>query len=134
MKKERKLSLYEEYIGKEMEVVVPEELEGRPVRRLGSNVFDMVHEVILPDSLYEIGEYAFSHCWSLKGIELPKNLLWISEYTFYRCANLEKVVIHEKVEEIQYEAFSQCFNLREAQIEGEKLKEEGYDEYRFRTR
>ncbi|RKJ36736.1 leucine-rich repeat domain-containing protein [bacterium 1XD42-8] len=156
---------------------MPEELAKRPVRKLGEGAFDAVHEVILPDSLHEIGdraflgstvkkvymgerikkigqaafkdcylleevaaahsrdglsslphsieemgESAFSFCWSLKGIELPKNLLWISEYTFFRCIQLEKVVIHEQVEEIGSSAFSDCFNHSEVEIKGEGLR------------
>ena len=51
-----------EYVGKETDVVVPEEINGRYVGSIGKNVFKdnkTINSIELPDHLYSIGDGAF---------------------------------------------------------------------------
>ena len=80
-------------------VVVPSEIEGYPVTKIGSYAFDgygtnvMHMAVTLPDTLKVIGGYAFYNCWSLREIKFPAGLEKIEQYAFSRCRLLSVVDI-----------------------------------------
>ena len=80
-------------------VVVPSEIEGYPVTKIGSYAFDgygtnvMHMTVTLPDTLKVIGSYAFYNCWSLREIKFPVGLEKIDQYAFARCRLLSVVDI-----------------------------------------
>ena len=80
-------------------VVVPSEIEGYPVTKIGSYAFDgygtnvMHMAVTLPDTLKVIGSYAFYNCWSLREIKFPAGLEKIEQYAFSRCRLLSVVDI-----------------------------------------
>ena len=75
-------------------ITVPTEVEGLPVRAVAKKAFlgnkDLT-EVILPDSLDEIGDWAFAHCGSLKKITLPGRKISIGRGIFKDCKMLEQV-------------------------------------------
>lgn len=75
-------------------ITVPTEVEGLPVRAVAKKAFlgnkDLT-EVILPDSLDEIGDWAFAHCGSLKRITLPGRKISIGRGIFKDCKMLEQV-------------------------------------------
>ena len=63
------------YKGKENEVIIPDAINGKPVRAIGKRVFakkDIV-SVVLPTGLKKIGEEAFYQS-KLKKVELPKSI------------------------------------------------------------
>jgi len=80
----------QKYLGNELEVRVPEELEEKPVRKLGEEVFEAVYEVILPDSLYEIGEEAFFGS-TVKKVHMGEGIKKIGQSAFKDCYLLEEV-------------------------------------------
>lgn len=71
-------------------------------------------EVILPDSIYQIGGFAFANCKSLQHINLDKIKL-LCDKSFAGTA-LEHITLSAK--EIGSWAFAQCKNLREADLSG----------------
>lgn len=79
------------YTGTDIELVIPETIDGLPV----------VH----------IGGYAFSQCVNLKSIILPENIVVIQTGAFIGCTNLESIYIPEKVSSIDANAFSGCSSL-----------------------
>lgn len=62
----------------------------------------------LPDSLTEIGAYAFSSCPGLTSITLPANLEEIGYNAFSNCSNLELPSFPETLKKIGTEAFFRC--------------------------
>ena len=60
------------YQGNQESIVVPEQIEGYPVLKLGAAFYQntTVKSIILPESLLEIGENAFSGCSSLNCIDV----------------------------------------------------------------
>ena len=74
-----------------------------------------LEEVILPKSLTDIGEFAFSHCFSLKKVSFPEDseLKTIKEGAFEDCESLEAIDIPDSVELIGADAFLDCTGMRD---------------------
>lgn len=73
-----------------------------------------VMEITLPNTVYEIGDYAFKNCAGLKAIEIPDSLELgvISEGMFYGCTSLETIKLPDNIREIENYAFANCKSLR----------------------
>ena len=54
-------------------------------------------EVVLPDTVREIGAYAFWHCHSLKKVNVPAGVKLIRAGTFGECVNLKKVSLPDSL-------------------------------------
>lgn len=70
-----------------------------------------MQEIKIPDSVIEIGYWAFRDCSKLKEVLLPKNLKRIKSLTFAGCSQLEAIEIPEGCVAILDNAFSGCANL-----------------------
>lgn len=57
-------------------------------------------EIFFPDSLEEIGNMAFMHCWKLKTIHFGRNIKTIGDMAFLGCRRLNSIVLPESVEAI----------------------------------
>ncbi len=63
--------------------------------------------VILPDTVTQIGTYAFSACYNLTYIKLPGDLEIIEDHAFYN-SSIEGVVFSEKITDVGLYAFAGC--------------------------
>ncbi len=70
-----------------------------------------IKKVIIPDSVCEIGEYAFASCDSLKSVKLPKNCTRIVSGMFNGCKNLINIDGIENVTEIGDRGLYDCVKL-----------------------
>lgn len=75
-----------------------------------------VTQVIVPDSVVNIGERAFDSCTRLTEIILYNNLQEIGAYAFAGCSNLVKAVIPGSVSTIGAGAFQGCYALKDVEI------------------
>ncbi|MGN0526654.1 MAG: leucine-rich repeat protein, partial [Acutalibacteraceae bacterium] len=66
---------------------------------------------VVPDSVTNIGDYAFYICRNLKIITIPDSVTSIGNYAFYKCTNLISVSIGNSVTSIGNEAFNGCTSL-----------------------
>lgn len=57
-------------------------------------------EIFFPDSLEEIGNMAFMHCWKLKTIHFGHNTKVIGDMAFLGCKRLNSIVLPDSVETI----------------------------------
>lgn len=78
------------YLGDETEVTVPTSIEGYPVTVIEDNAFQAtsVVTVRLPDSVTEIGWFAFADCKSLTSVILPASVESIGYGAFDGCQSL----------------------------------------------
>ena len=73
-------------------------------------------QIILPDTVETIGEYAFSGCMALTNIHLPSDLREIGKAAFFSCSNLQTVTFGKKLETIGEYAFARCKALTELSL------------------
>lgn len=107
------------YVGKDYTVEIPEEIEGYPVRVIGSNAFSSrydVESVILPEGLVELEKTAFRYCTGLMSIQFPSTLKTIGEYCFFHCENLVEIVLPDGLTQLGSRAFQCCYRLKEVTI------------------
>ena len=78
------------YYGDDDKVVVP---EGVKTLRNGSLADKKMTEVVLPDSLEVIEDYAMCWCENLKTVTIPKNVKEIDECAFQACTSLSSVKV-----------------------------------------
>ena len=75
-----------------------------------------ITEVVLPQSLESIGEYAFYGNCLLANIDLPSGVKEIGQYAFYYCVDLRSIEIPAGVERIEYGCFFYCRRLAEVKL------------------
>ena len=136
------------YFGEgESTLVLPTEVEGLPVTRIGEKCFedhDEIEAVVLPETLKVIGYRAFYGCSKLSDMNLPDSLEqtggWALAHTgftsvvfpegfdtlgygtFYGSRNLETVVLPEGVESIGENTFRGCSKLQSVTIPSAEIE------------
>ena len=136
------------YFGEgESTLVLPTEVEGLSVTRIGEKCFedhDEIEAVVLPETLKVIGYRAFYGCSKLSDMNLPDSLEqtggWALAHTgftsfvfpegfdtlgygtFYGSRNLETVVLPEGVNSIGENTFRGCSKLQSVTIPSDEIK------------
>ncbi|MGN0528904.1 MAG: leucine-rich repeat protein [Eubacterium sp.] len=66
------------------DLIVPQEINGKPVTRIGRSAFSSINaeNIILPDTITSVSEYAFSNAVVDNGVSLPDSVTFIGEYAF----------------------------------------------------
>ena len=72
--------------------------------------------VVIPEGVTEIGEWAFWSCDSLESVIIPEGVTRIGAAAFGDCDSLESIIIPEGVTEICALAFEECDSLSEVEI------------------
>ena len=101
------------YLGKDVEVIIPEVIKTFPVVSIDSYAFSSsgLESITIPDSVKTIGEKAFRECANLKTVTLGKGVERIGNYAF-SSSGLESITIPDSVKEIEIGAFYDCKNLK----------------------
>ena len=68
-------------------------------------------QIIIPEGIAEIADYAFNGCKGIESISCPKSLRKIGMAAFKDCISLKKVVFKYGLETIEGMAFYNCKNL-----------------------
>ena len=100
------------------EVVIPSEIEGKPVLEIGEGAFQFCEKltsVEIPDTVQTIGKNAFWSCHKLQDVTLPKNLVSVGDNCFRSCGLLEKLDIPETLQKIGLDAFCDTAWLKNQQ-------------------
>lgn len=120
------------YKGKGGQVVVPAQLDGKYVTKIGDQAFERedIESVIISEGITEIGNSAFYLCMKLKSVTLPESLESIDSWAFSSCTSLETINIPKKITAIKEKTFNGCKNLKKIELpEGLKSIESAAFEY-----
>lgn len=86
------------YIGSDEIVVVPEQINGKPVTTIEIRAFltrDSIRAVKLSDTVKEVGREAFMGCKNLEIFICGKNLETIKEYGLSACTSLTHIELND---------------------------------------
>jgi hypothetical protein len=87
-------------------------------KKIGSGAFEFFRDcisVVIPDSVTEIEDYAFYHCW-MSNVTISDSVTEIKRGVFYECKNLISVTIPNGVTKIGNYAFEDCESLTSVTI------------------
>ena len=74
--------------------------------------------VILPDTIIDIGGFAFNECKAIQNIVVPNAVDNLAQFTFYDCYNLKSVTLSKNIKSIGECAFWQAYALTDIYYEG----------------
>ena len=118
--------LSSEYVGKTY--TIPSEIDGYTVKYLGHGLFidnDVpAKKVIIPDTVTEIGSWAFFHHDGegekensrLEEIVIPSGVTDIGDCAFWYCVNLKSVELPGTLRRLGSSVFSDCTKLKNATL------------------
>ena len=82
---------------------------------------------VIPNSVTEIGWYAFYGCSSLTEVKVPNSVTEIGSFAFYGCSGLTAVTIPNSVTAIGRYAFDGCSGLTDISVESGNTKYDSRD-------
>lgn len=94
MNKQDTYYTYTKYSGADKEVHLPEQVDGLFMNTIGAKAFlscKTIEKLWLPDSIREIGDWAFAHMKNLKEITLPAETIAFGKQVFMGCEQLDRV-------------------------------------------
>lgn len=103
------------YYGSEVNLVIPDEVDGYKVTSVGERAFNyksIVESVTIPYGVNTIGDLAFNNCSDLKNVTIPDSVTYIGTDAFSSSENLESITIPKGVEKIQSRTFWGCSGLK----------------------
>jgi hypothetical protein len=80
------------------------------------NAYTNLEFIKLPNTLYQLTQYAFAKCINLKEIEIPSNITQIPGWAFANCEKLTKVDIKGNVDTLGATCFYNCYLLSEINL------------------
>ena len=90
-------------------VEIPSSVGGVPVTAIGMYAFQVcgIKSITIPDSITEIGNYAFSMCSELTSVTISDSVQKIGIRAFSQCPKLENVELPNHIIDIQAKVFSE---------------------------
>lgn len=98
------------------EIIIPE-----GITRIGNYAFsecDKITSITLPNTIKSIGKGAFTDCKNLKQINLPNCIKSIGIEAFLGCESLSSITIPNNIKRINKSTFQDCTSLTDITIPG----------------
>lgn len=114
--KTNKIVTINRFLGDEINVVLPETIDGYPVTYVDGFTDSNVESVVFSKNVVTIGENSFENCKYLKTIEFKSNSFEILSYAFYGCSSIEELILPEGLSHIGAYAFADCTSLKRLHI------------------
>ena len=87
---------------------------------------EFVEEIIIPEGIVKIANYAFDKFYGLKKIVLPTSLTSIGDFAFQKCSSLQSIEFSHNIEFLGEGAFKECTSLTEVDMSNSKLTQIPY--------
>ena len=71
----------------------------------------LVTDLVIPNGVSKIGNYAFLYCYSLSSVTIPNSVISIGDYAFSHCTEMTSLNISNSVTRIGNRAFESCLDL-----------------------
>ena len=115
--------MVDEFVGESRNVVIPSKYQGKDVVAINGGAFSSsnIESVVIPGTVWNIYEYAFSNCVSLKTVTVKAgNLQRIYNNAFDGCNVLKSIDFSgcENLTTIDKNAFRDCFALSSINLSG----------------
>lgn len=88
--------ILESYTGNDSEVIVSFSADGQPVTEIGAKAFlscKSAEKLVIGDTVFKIGDWAFAHMKNLKILELPCREISLGRKVFLDCEKLMQIQI-----------------------------------------
>lgn len=85
----------ERYSGEDEKVVIPESINGKPVKALGNNAFYQRHnmkELVIPETVATM-EGSIYKCYSLESLFIHKDLIIFDNYPAFKCLGIKEITV-----------------------------------------
>ena len=92
---------------------------------------NLVTDLIIPDGVTIISDYAFYGCTSLANITIPASVTSIGDKAFYGCDSLRSVTIPNNIKSIGRDAFGNCTGLEEIYFNATAMDDLSSPNYAF---
>ena len=99
------------YTGDEEYLIIPEQIEDRPVISIGVSAFshnERLKQVSIPESVTALGNYAFAECTNIQAILLPESLVSLGDLVFQGDVKLETITLPKGLAAIGINPFDRC--------------------------
>ena len=99
--------IIKDYIGKEKQITIPDTIHDKPVTKIASEAFEGKNllEVNMPDTIKEVGKYAFASNMYMTNIKLSASLKSIPEGMLAFCGKLKELDVPPSVKSIGKNSF-----------------------------
>ena len=99
--------IIKDYIGKEKQITIPDTIDDKPVTKIASEAFEGKNllEVNMPDTIKEVGKYAFASNMYMTNIKLSAILKSIPEGMLAFCGKLKELDVPPSVKSIGKNSF-----------------------------
>jgi hypothetical protein len=102
------------YKGADEKVIIPDLIDGKPVISLDKKAFlscKTIREITLPDSIEEIGDWAFAHAENLRTITLPRRELSRGKEMFLGCKRLRSIELNNLPDDLKDRGLGRMLSL-----------------------
>ncbi len=104
------------YTGDEEYLIIPEQIEDRPVISIGVSAFshnEQLKQVRVPETVTALGNYAFAECTNIQAVLLPESLVTLGDLVFQGDVKLESITLPKRIAAIGINPFDRCDLLSE---------------------
>jgi len=108
------------YLGKTNSLIIPSTIDGLPVRIIGVSAFfngNTFTNVVIPDSVFSIENYAFRYCSYLESLTIGNNVTNLGNGALENCTSLTHVTLPAALVSIGAGAFENAQSLSEITVD-----------------
>lgn len=115
------------------DLIIPDQFKGTPVVGIADETFKgntNVISITIPNTVKQIGSYAFAECKNLQTVDIGQNVVRIGDAAFSSCSSVSEIILPKGISSISPWMFDNCTNLTNIQLPS-NLTNIGQGAFRF---